>query len=163
MRLGRQHARCGLVSLALVLYACGGGGGTAAEQQPARASNSAPLIAGPPAQTVAVGATYSFIPAAGDNDGDVLAFGIEGQPPWAAFDRRTGQLAGSPTMSDVGVYRGIVVWVSDGKARTELAPFDITVISPSATNRPPQIGGTPPGSVTAGTPYSFTPIASDPD
>ncbi len=38
-----------------------------------------------------------------------------------------------------------------------------TTAAAGTTNRPPTISGTPPTSVTAGTSYSFTPSASDPD
>ena len=158
MLRGWRHRQWGLVSLTAVLCACQSGGD---DPPPARASNSAPLIAGTPSRTVAVGTTYSFSPAAGD--GDSLTFGIDGKPPWASFDTRTGQLAGKPGLADAGVYHDIVVWVSDGAARAALAPFDLTVTSPSATNRAPQIGGTADASVAAGAAYSFTPVASDPD
>jgi len=160
MLRGWRHRQWGLVSLTAVLCACQSGGD---DPPPARASNSAPLIAGTPSRTVAVGTTYSFSPAAGDGDGDSLTFGIDGKPPWASFDTRTGQLAGKPGLADAGVYHDIVVWVSDGAARAALAPFDLTVTSPSATNRAPQIGGTADASVAAGAAYSFTPVASDPD
>src|SRR5262245_58257475 len=156
----RNHrlSRWGLVSLTAVLCACGGGGNS---PPPVRTSNSPPMIAGTPPRTVATGSTYSFTPTAGDNEGDSLVFGIDGKPAWAIFDTRTGQLAGSPAPGDAGVYRDIVVWVSDGTTRTALAPFDLTVTSPSAMNRAPQIGGTPAAFVVAGALYSFTPVASD--
>src|SRR5262245_289486 len=121
-----RHNRWGLLSLTAMLCACGGGG---SDPPPAQTGNSPPTISGTPAQTVATGSTYVFTPAAGDIDGDSVVFGIDGKPPWATFDARTGQLAGKPTPGDAGVYRAIVIWVSDGSARTALAPFDLTVTS----------------------------------
>jgi hypothetical protein len=48
-------------------------------------------------------------------------------------------------------------------AASEQAPPPASPVPPTATNHPPAITGTPPATVTAGTPYSFTPAASDPD
>lgn len=48
-------------------------------------------------------------------------------------------------------------------AANEQAPPASPVPPPAATNHAPAITGTPPATVTAGTPYSFTPTASDPD
>ena len=70
-------------------------------------------------------AAYSFAPSATDADGDALIFGIDGKPAWAAFDTATGVLSGTPTAADVGMHRGIVIWVSDGKAQTMLPAFDV--------------------------------------
>src|SRR5690349_3026423 len=161
MRRSGRHGWWGLASLTGLLCACESGGGDPPE--PARASNSPPMIAGTPALTVAAGFTYSFTPAAGDNDGDSLLFGIDQKPPWATFDTRTGQLTGKPALGDAGLYLDIVVWVSDGSARTALAPFNLAVTTPSATNRAPQIGGVPAAHVAGGALYSFMPVASDPD
>jgi len=156
-----RHARWAVAPLAAVLVACGGQGG-GDDPTPPRLSNAAPLIAGSPAVAVVVGSSYSFLPAAGDNEGDALVFGIEAKPPWASFNATTGQLSGTPAVGDAGVYAGIVVWVSDGGSRTALAAFDLTVSVPSK-NREPQLGGTPPAFAVAGHGYSFTPAANDPD
>ena len=92
-------------------------------------TNSAPTISGTPGTSVAEGQSYSFIPSANDADGDTLTFSISGQPSWASFDSATGQLSGSPSAGDVGVYSNIVISVSDGEASDSLPSFSITVNS----------------------------------
>ena len=126
--------------------------------------NTAPTISGTPATSVAQGAAYQFVPSAADSDGDALIFGIDAKPSWAAFNTTTGQLSGTPGAADVGVDRGIVIWVSDGKAQTTLPAFDLTVTAQSGgPNRAPTISGTPATTVVAGATYTFTPTASDAD
>jgi hypothetical protein len=154
----------------LALSACGGGGSdSASSSSSANASttsttsttNMAPTIAGAPAASVMANATYTFAPSASDANGDALSFTISGQPTWATFNAASGQLSGTPGMSQVGNYPNIQISVSDGKATTSLPMFSITVQTPPATNVAPTIAGTPPASVTAGIAYSFTPVAAD--
>ena len=149
-----------LVALAISLAACGGD-----EEEAAAVSdgNHAPTISGTPAATVSQGTSYSFTPAAADPDGDALIFGVDAKPAWATFNTSTGSLTGTPAAADVGMHRGIVVWVSDGKTQALLPAFDVQVVAPQSNNRPPTISGTPATSVVVGATYSFTPAASDPD
>jgi len=123
--------------------------------------NHAPVISGAAPDLVTVGNSYEFIPAGEDADGDALSFSIVGSPRWARFDTATGQLSGTPGAGDPGLYSGIQITVSDGKDRTSLAPFSITVSD--VPNQAPVIGGIPATLVTVGVQYSFTPGASDPD
>jgi hypothetical protein len=109
---------------------------------------------------VNAGQAYSFTPTASDPDGDNLSFSITGRPSWMSFSSSNGRLSGTPTSSNAGTFSNIVIRVSDGQATTSLPAFAITVNVP---NSPPTIGGTPPASVNANSPYSFTPTASDPD
>jgi hypothetical protein len=150
-----------VVALSVVLGACGG------DEEEAAAltgGNRAPTITGSPGTSVNQGTAYTFTPAAGDEDGDALIFGIDAKPVWAIFDTATGRLSGTPSAADVGTYRGIVVWVSDGAMQTVLPAFDLTVMPPpSPNNRAPTISGTPATTVVMGAAYSFTPTASDPD
>ncbi len=122
--------------------------------------NEAPVISGTPATTVNKWSPYSFVPSASDPDGDTLLFQIRNQPAWASFDPTTGALTGTPGNGDVGTAGNIVISVSDGIESAKLAKFDLEVLD---VNGPPVISGTPMGTATAGMPYSFTPIASDPD
>ena len=92
-----------------------------------------------------------------------MIFGIEAKPAWAMFNTTTGQMSGTPAAADAGTYRGIVVWVSDGKSQALLPAFDLTVVGSTSVNRAPTKSGTPPASVTAGNAYTFTPSASDAD
>lgn len=147
-------------ALGLVLGAC-----TGEEEEAAAvaAANTAPVITGTPATSANQDTAYSFTPSATDADSDPLLFGVDAKPVWAAFDTATGRLSGTPTAAHVGVHRGIVIHVSDGKAQTLLPAFDLTVVATPAANRPPTITGTPAASVMVGVLYSFTPAASDPD
>jgi hypothetical protein len=148
--------------LTVSLAACGGEEEESAAAAPA--GNTAPTITGSPAASITQGATYTFTPSATDADGDPLLFGIDAKPAWLQFDTATGVLSGTPTSADVGMHRGVVVWVSDGKTQTTLPAFDVTVMAPaSGTNRAPVISGTPATSIVVNEAYTFTPTASDAD
>jgi len=122
--------------------------------------NRAPTISGQPPASVRAGTAYSFTPVASDLDGDTLTFSIAGRPAWAGFDSATGRLSGTPQAADARSYDGITITVSDGSLSSDLGPFTIVVTSGSSA---PTISGSPPSTVSAGEPYSFTPRASDPD
>jgi hypothetical protein len=126
------------------------------------AANRPPTISGSPPTSVVAGSAYAFTPSASDPDRRTrLRFSITNMPAWAYFDSRTGRLAGTPAAAHAGTTSGIVIRVSDGRLSTALPAFSITVTG--SANRPPVVSGTPPVSVVAGTPYSFTPSGSDPD
>jgi hypothetical protein len=172
-----RMALCGL--LALTLVACGDesadGSPTSAAEDPAAPppppppANGAPVIAGSPAVAVTAGDIYSFLPSATDSDNDALTFSISGKPQWASFDTVTGELRGTPADGDVGMSGDIEITVTDGKATDSIGPFKINVTArstsptPPPVNSPPTISGSPATTVVAGTAYSFTPGASDPD
>lgn len=125
-----------------------------------------PTISGTPPTTDVVGTPYSFTPTASGPSGYTLTFSISGMPAWASFSTATGQLSGTPTTANVGSFANITISVSDGVGQASLAPFTITVSAPASTastNAPPTISGAPPTAATVGTPYSFTPSASDTD
>jgi len=124
------------------------------------AASNAPTIAGTPATTVIAGTPYSFTPLATDPDGNALTFSIANAPPWAGFSAGTGQLSGTPPTTAVGTDSNIIITVSDGTQSASLAPFSIQVQAPG--NNAPVISGTPATSVAAGSPYAFTPSATDP-
>jgi hypothetical protein len=158
--LREQRLRlAGIFALGLLLAGCGGD----EEEAAATIGNTAPTITGSPVTSVNQGASYSFTPSAADADGDALIYGIDAKPAWLLFNTATGLLSGTPTAGDVGTHRGIVVWVSDGKAQSLLPAFDLTVMTPTANNRAPTISGTPATSVVVNSQYTFTPSASDPD
>ncbi len=101
-------------------------------------ANSAPTITGTPPAIAIVNSVYLFIPYARDDEYDLLDFSIQNLPPWAQFNSATGELRGMrimtpvgwikrPNSSDVGVYRNIIISVTDGKKTTSLPPFTITV------------------------------------
>ena len=126
-------------------------------------TNRAPTITGTPATSVSVGGTYSFTPTGRDADGNSLGYTIANRPAWASFNTSTGQLSGKPTSSNVGTYSNIKISVSDGKVTASLPVFAITVRAGTTSNSPPTISGSPATAVTAGSAYSFTPTASDPN
>jgi hypothetical protein len=123
--------------------------------------NHAPVIGGTPSINVVAGASYSFTPTASDPDGDTLTFSVANRPSWASFSNTTGQLSGTATTGNVGIFSGIVISVSDGTLTASLPAFAIAVSAPA--NPPPTISGTPATSANAGTVYSFTPTAADPN
>ena len=151
-----------LFAIALTaLAACGGEEG---EPDQAADGNLAPTILGNPQTSIRAGTNYSFKPLAQDPDGDPLIFGIDGKPGWLSFDQKTGELSGRPGAANVGMHRGIVVWVSDGQNDSLLPAFDLNVMpASSADNRAPQISGTPQSSIVTGQNFDFIPVASDPD
>lgn len=128
---------------------------------PPAPANTPPTISGNPSPIVMAGQQYIFIPTATDADGDALTFAISGKPSWATFSTTDGQLVGTPSRTQAGVYSNIRISVSDGKATTSLPAFTIQVQAPP--NNPPVISGTPETTATVGTPYSFQPQASDAD
>jgi hypothetical protein len=121
----------------------------------------APVISGTPPASVVAGFAYSFTPTASDPDGDRLTFSVNNLPSWASFNAQSGQLSGTPAAADVGTYSNIRISVSDGTLASSLPAFSITVSAP--VNPPPTISGTPATSVNAGSAYSFTPTAADPN
>lgn len=120
---------------------------------------SSPTITGTPDTTVNADTAYSFVPLADDPDNDPLTFSITNEPTWATFDTATGELSGTPALSDIGVTTGIVITVEAGGETASLPAFDIEVVNPNA----PTIAGTPDTTVTSGAAYTFTPTANDAD
>jgi hypothetical protein len=162
MVIALKYLRWATVTLALFIVACSeDDADPAAAAATAPEINTPPTITGSPSTSVPQNIGYMFAPSAADADGDPLIFAIDAKPPWADFDTSTGLLNGTPTASDVGVYRGIVVSVSDGEAQTLLPAFDLTVVGSAPANSPPTISGAPASTVVAGSLYSFTPTAAD--
>jgi hypothetical protein len=125
-------------------------------------SGNAPTISGTPASLAEVDQFYAFQASANDTDGDTLLFSITNKPSWAAFDTAHGYLSGYPAENDAGTETtGIVIGVSDGRNTASLPPFSIRVSA--STNLPPVISGTAPAEALVGKPYSFAPVAKDPE
>ena len=93
-------------------------------------TNSAPVITGLAQLQVISGELYDFTPSASDADNDELTFEADNLPPWLLIDRATGNLFGIPGFDQLGIYRNILVRVSDGQSTVAMKPFDIEVLSP---------------------------------
>ncbi len=111
--------------------------------------NQFPVVAPVSLQTVPEDSTFQVDLVASDPDGDVLSFDLVSGPAWLAIDE-IGGLSGRPADPDVG-QAGVVVGVSDGRARVEVR-FEIEVL-----NRPPEIVGAPLLQTRVGVRYQYTP------
>jgi hypothetical protein len=115
-------------------------------------------ISGKPATAVIAGSAYSFTPTSTVAAGKTRVFKIAYKPSWASFSSTTGRLYGTPTNAVAGYYYHITISVTDGTSTVSLPQFMIDVHTKDTS--PPKISGTPPTSVTAGSPYSFHPTAT---
>ena len=128
--------------IVLSISACSGGGENAASDSasqisdtdpltapdPATRENSAPSIAGAPATFVLHGTQYVFAPVALDLDDDDLSFSVAGLPEWLTFSAATGEIAGVPSLEDLGTSSSITISVTDGLDTSALPSFSITVL-----------------------------------
>jgi hypothetical protein len=157
---GLQRQHFALLACA-ALTACGGDvrAGQNAPTQPPTApgqapstANSAPVIGGTPATSIAAGSSYNFLPTASDADSGTLTFSISNRPSWAAFSIVTGALTGTPPPGAAGNYANNVITASDGMANTALAAFSIVVQAPTNSNGIAALSWMPPAENTDGSP-----------
>ena len=121
-------------------------------------------ISGTPPATISAGSSYNFTPTVTDSlTGRKLAFNILYKPSWASFSSTSGNLAGTPSASNVGKYSNIEIAVNDGINAAILTSFSITVTAAGSAPATPtvKISGTPATSVTAGSAYKFQPTGTD--
>jgi hypothetical protein len=123
-----------VLGLSAGLAACGGGGdagaGSASPASGASAQGASPSVSGTPATTVAANNRYSFNPtASAPASGTPLAFSVQNKPAWAAFAADSGQLSGTPSSSDTGVYPNIVISASSSAGSAALPAFSIQVLA----------------------------------
>ncbi len=126
-----------LIAALLVLTGCSGGnqsGSTSTNPLASTATSTAsatataaPTISGQPVTALNAGTAYAFSPNWSEAGGAPLTFAIQNKPSWATFDPSNGELAGTPGISDIGNYDGILISVSNGVATAELPAFNITV------------------------------------
>ena len=119
-------------------------------------SNKSPVLSGTPSTTAKAGVAYSFQPSGKDPEGKALTWRVLNKPSWASFSTSTGGLSGTPVAA--GTFAGIYISATDGVSSTALSTFAITV---STSNSAPTITGSPVKTAKVGTPYTFTPAASD--
>jgi hypothetical protein len=118
------------------------------------ASNSAPpVISGNPPPSVNAGNAYTFTPTATDPAGLPISFSVQNKPTWASFSIASGQLGGTPTTSQAGVYPNVVISASDGQKSAALPAFSITVQNTTVTGSA-VLGITAPTVNTDGTPLT---------
>ena len=96
-------------------------------------------IGGTPGASAVLGAYYGFTPTVVAEAGDRLTYAVTNKPAWAQFSTTTGTLAGTPGVGSAAVDGGIVISVSNGRARAALPPFSIDVS--------PAIGGKVPAGI----------------
>lgn len=82
-------------------------------------------------------------------------------PGGAAHGATVPALSGTPAAHYVGTYGNITIEVFDDQGSAVLPAFALTVAPATAANGEVTLSGTPPRSVTAGSPYSFKPTASN--
>jgi hypothetical protein len=119
-------------------------------------------ITGNPPSAVTPGQTYVFQPTVTIATAAHYGFTVANKPSWATLDTSTGTLTGTPVVTDVGDYRGIVVSVTSDTESAALPPFTIKVTAAPVAGAP-TIRGIPANSVGVGNVYRFTPTASDAD
>jgi hypothetical protein len=124
-------------------------------------SPAPPTISGTPPESITAGQSYNFTPVVTAPSGESLSFSIVNMPAWATFNTSTGALAGTPTTASIGAFTNILISVTGGETTVSLPAFSIQVVA--AANNAPTITGNPATTVIAGTAYSFTPVAADPN
>jgi hypothetical protein len=158
------------ILLALTLAACGGGGGssdsgtatpkssgsTSSTTTTTAPTTSAPAtvplsINGAPNRQALANQPYWFRPTTNDPTGDTLKFGIANQPKWSTFNATTGELGGTPTSTDVGMYHGVTVTVTAGTQMRAMA-FDVEVVQVGTSSL--TLSWTPPTQNEDGTPLT---------
>jgi hypothetical protein len=89
-------------------------------------NNNAPLLSGVPNKSI-VGQVFIFTPLASDDNDDELTFSASNLPIWLNLNSTTGEITGTPQVSDVGIHDDITLTVSDGELSTGLGVL-ITVV-----------------------------------
>ena len=121
MHLSSSRTRAALSQLPLCALAL-----CAAAATPA-ADPSPPVVSGEPAGSVVASRPYRFQPTVTDAAGPALWFGIRNKPSWATFNIHTGLLTGTPSRAEVGTYRNISIYATDGHMSGSTSAFSITV------------------------------------
>jgi hypothetical protein len=144
------RATAAAVVVAGLVSACGS---TTIVSNPVAVSPSTmPTISGAPTTAVQAGQGYTFSPTAASPHGAPLVFSISYTPTWASFNTSTGQLSGTPSMTDIGTFANISISVTDGTATASLAAFTITV--QAGTTGSATLSWTVPTTRTDGTPLT---------
>lgn len=96
-------------------------------------NNRTPVISGEFVTIATVGKHYSFIPMVQDGDvDDSLSFSADNLPEWLIINIETGEISGTPSEDNIGVYEAITLSVTDGYDTVTTHEFSITVTEPDA-------------------------------
>ena len=125
----------------------------------ARATNAAPVLLPVGNRSVAENDLLEIQLAAIDADGDTLTYSASNLPPGAVFDAINGRLLWQTNYFSAGIYRDLVLSVSDGAA-TSSETIAITV---TQTNQAPLFSLLPPLGTQEQRLLQFTLVATDPD
>ena len=98
-----------------------------------------PEISGTAATKVNQDELYNFTPSATDPQNKALTFSIANKPSWASFNTATGNLLGTPTKANVGLYPNITIAVSNGSEQASLSPFNLEVVSTNSAPIAPNL------------------------
>ena len=101
-------------------------------------SNLSPQISGSPDAFIDENNAYYFKPTISDEDPGSISISAQNLPTWLSINNVTGELSGTPSFNDAGLYSDIVLSVSDGLNTSDLGPFSIHV---NNINQLPSISG----------------------
>ena len=115
-------------------------------------------------QVVVAGETLNIQVSATDPEGEAVRYGLSAAPSGMIIDPATGQVSWTPdTAVRFGAISATVTASDPGGQSDQVTSFAVEVLSPAATNQPPELA--PLSDVTAfvGTPVTVTLQASDSD
>lgn len=120
-----------------------------------------PAIISVPPVTASVGNTYLYSVLAQDAESDPLTYTLLTSPSGMTLDAITGELQWTPDNTQLGS-QSVSIQVSDGTGGFATQTFAI-VVAIGAANLPPVITSLPPTGASAGTAYTHTIVATDPE
>jgi RHS repeat-associated protein len=123
------------------------------------AGSQPPVISSTPLLDTTVSQLYSYQVAATDPQGQTLSYSLINAPTGMSIDPGSGLVQWTPATTQLGS-NPVLLAVTDTAGEIATQNFTIGVESPP---QPPAITSTPVTTVTAGAPYTYDVIASDPD
>jgi hypothetical protein len=113
-------------------------------------------------QTIAEGATLTFIVSATDPDDDALTYSVSNMPEGATFDPLTQTFTWTPASNASGNYTDIIFTVTDISTPSASDSESIT-ITVGNVNRPPVLAAIGNKTIAEGSTLTFVVSATDPD
>jgi hypothetical protein len=127
--------------------------------------NHPPVLTAPATDSVAIGATLSFVVSATDADGDHVDLFGSSLPPGSGFvdhANDTGTFTWTPVDGQAGTYVASFSG-TDGRGGSGSASTIITVTGGTPVNHPPTVSAPATEQVNGGSHLAFTVTATDPD